>query len=143
MERRARVLRRIAEKIQKSGEETTLETQEEAVHKLKNALEDCTAVCILEGFQKQEHMMLVDAILKELGKPEIVLEALHAMLYKSFFKGRAEAKLASIKRPPVLSSSNFIRQYFQSFAEDPIMSIPDSNSTEESTNGESNGYHKS
>lgn len=73
MERRARVLRRIAEKIQKSGEETTLETQEEAVHKLKNALEDCTAVCILEGFQKQEHMMLVDAILKELGKPEIVL----------------------------------------------------------------------
>ena len=36
--------------------------------KLKTALEDCTAVCILEGFQKQEHMMLVDTILKELGK---------------------------------------------------------------------------
>ena len=46
--------------------------------KLKTALEDCTAVCILEGFQKQEHMMLVDTILKELGKfNEFLISGLH------------------------------------------------------------------
>ena len=38
------------------------------VDQLRMALEDMTAVCILEGFQKQEHLMLVDSILKELGK---------------------------------------------------------------------------
>ena len=38
------------------------------VDQLRMALEDMTAVCILEGFQKQEHLMLVDTILKELGK---------------------------------------------------------------------------
>ena len=37
-------------------------------YKMKIALEDVTAVCILEGFQKQEPMMLVDTMLKELGK---------------------------------------------------------------------------
>ena len=41
---------------------------EEAVDKLRLALEDITAVCILEGFQKQEHLLLVDTVLKELGK---------------------------------------------------------------------------
>ena len=35
------------------------------VERLKVALEDLTAVCILEGFQKQDHLMLVDT----LGKP--------------------------------------------------------------------------
>ena len=53
---------------QKESEDISVEDQAEVVKKLKTALEDCTAVCILEGFQKQEHMMLVDTILKELGK---------------------------------------------------------------------------
>ena len=53
---------------QKENEDISVEDQDEVVKKLKTALEDCTAVCILEGFQKQEHMMLVDTILKELGK---------------------------------------------------------------------------
>ena len=44
---------------------------QDMVDQLRMALEDMTAVCILEGFQKQEHLMLVDSILKELGKPEI------------------------------------------------------------------------
>jgi len=101
MERRARVLRKQSIVKQKENEDISVEDQDEVVKKLKTALEDCTAVCILEGFQKQEHMMLVDTILKELG--------------------RAEAKLATKKRDPVLSSNNFIRQYFQSFSSDPIM----------------------
>jgi hypothetical protein len=29
------------------------------VEKLKQCLEDITSVCILEGFQKQEHLVLV------------------------------------------------------------------------------------
>ena len=39
-----------------------------AVAKLRQSLLDITAVCILEGFQKQEHLMMVDAVLKELGE---------------------------------------------------------------------------
>ena len=39
-----------------------------AVEKLRQSLLDITAVCILEGFQKQEHLMMVDAVLKELGE---------------------------------------------------------------------------
>lgn len=100
MERRARTLRKQAEKLRKK-EDNDKETLEDIVLKLKTSLEDCTGVCILEGFQKQEPMILVDAILKELG--------------------RAEARLATTKRTPSLASNHFISQYFQSFAEDPIL----------------------
>jgi len=99
MERRARILRKQANVLSKK-EDLEINDQEEVVRKMKIALEDVTAVCILEGFQKQEPMMLVDTMLKELG--------------------RAEAKLATSKRTPALASTHFIRQYFQSFAEDPI-----------------------
>jgi len=100
MERRARTLRKQAEKLKKK-EDIDKEGLEDIVLKLKTSLEDCTGVCILEGFQKQEPMILVDAILKELG--------------------RAEARLATTKRTPSLASNHFISQYFQSFAEDPIL----------------------
>ena len=60
------------------------------MEKLKQCLEDITSVCILEGFQKQEHLLMVDAVLKELG--------------------RAEAGLATINRDPVLTSAHFITQ---------------------------------
>ncbi len=40
---------------------------DEIIEKLKFALEDMTAACILEGFSKQDHMILVDSIIKELG----------------------------------------------------------------------------
>ena len=71
------------------------------VAKLRQSLLDITAVCILEGFQKQEHLMMVDAVLKELG--------------------RKEAREAVKNRTPSLTSKHFIQQYFQSFSEDPIM----------------------
>ena len=50
-----------SEKDKKSEEPPS----KEVVERLKVALEDLTAVCILEGFQKQDHLMLVDT----LGKP--------------------------------------------------------------------------
>lgn len=104
LDRRSKALRK---KAQKSSDD------QETIDKLKMSLEDLTAVCILEGFQKQEHLMLVDTVLKELG--------------------RAEAKVAMISRQPSLPSDHFISQYFQSFAEDPIMRF----SSQE--NGEQNG----
>ncbi len=93
LDRRAKVSRKMA---QKEGVD-----YQTASNKLKTALLDITSVCILEGFQKQEHLMLVDAILKELG--------------------RVEAREAVKNRVPSLTSKHFIQQYFQSFAEDPIM----------------------
>merc|ERR1712012_331997 len=59
------------------------------------------SVCVLEGFQKQEHLVMVDSVLKELG--------------------RAEAGLAAKNRSAVMSSKFFINQYFQGFYEDPFM----------------------
>ncbi len=47
------------------------EDERKTVELLKTALEDVTAACILEGFQRQDHLMLVDAVLKELGMREI------------------------------------------------------------------------
>ncbi len=44
------------------------EDERKTVELLKTALEDVTAACILEGFQRQDHLMLVDAVLKELGR---------------------------------------------------------------------------
>jgi len=95
LDRRAKALRKKAKTLcdgdDKPGQ----------VEKLKQCLEDITSVCILEGFQKQEHLLMVDAVLKELG--------------------RAEAGLATINRDPVLTSAHFITQYFTSFSEDPIV----------------------
>ena len=71
------------------------------VDKLKQCLEDITSVCVLEGFQKQEHLVMVDSVLKELG--------------------RSEAGLASKSRKPVMTSHHFVEQYFTSFSEDPIL----------------------
>ena len=80
LERRARVQRKVAtassssklsKEVEKDMSNTSIEEPEvtqEMVDKLRMALEDMTAVCILEGFQKQEHLMLVDSLLKELGK---------------------------------------------------------------------------
>ena len=72
MDRRARTLRKQAEALKKK-EDIDKEGLEDIVTKLKTSLEDCTGVCILEGFQKQEPMILVDAILKELGKTSVTV----------------------------------------------------------------------
>lgn len=92
LERRAKTLRKQAMKI---------ENFEIQVEKLKQCVEDITSVCLLEGFQKQEHLVMVDQVLRELG--------------------RAEAALSTKNREPVLTSSHFIAQYFSSFCEDPIL----------------------
>jgi len=92
LDRRAKTLRKQAMKV---------ENFEYQVEKLKQCLEDITSVCVLEGFQKQEHIMMVDSVLKELG--------------------RAEAGLAAKSRPPVMTSPHFVSQYFTSFSEDPIL----------------------
>lgn len=92
LDRRAKTVRKQAMKVQNYVIQ---------VEKLKQCLEDITSVCILEGFQKQEHLVMVDSVLKELG--------------------RAEAGLASANRTPVLTSPHFIQQYFTSFCEDPIL----------------------
>ena len=47
-----------------------VENFEYQVEKLKQCLEDITSVCVLEGFQKQEHLVMVDSVLKELGRAE-------------------------------------------------------------------------
>ena len=53
------------------------------VEKLKQCLEDITIVCILEGFQKQEHLMMVDSVLKELGRAEAGLASRNRSVFKS------------------------------------------------------------
>jgi len=92
LDRRAKTLRKQAMKVEDFGFQ---------VEKLKQCLEDITSVCILEGFQKQEHLVMVDSVLKELG--------------------RAEAADASKSRQPVLTSTHFINQYLSSFSQDPIL----------------------
>ncbi len=112
MERRARVLRKQAARASKNNPSPAEE--DELIKKLMTALEDVTAVCILEGFQKQEHMLLVDSILKELGK--------------------AEAKAMAARRTSVMASEIFIRQYYQSFSEDPLDGITELNGDAGDTN---------
>jgi len=114
LDRRAKTLRKQAMKIE------NLEIQ---VEKLKQCVEDVTSVCLLEGFQKQEHLVMVDQVLRELG--------------------RAEAALASKTREPVITSPHFITQYFTSFAEDPIMKSIEKESEgdiDEKENNELSGY---
>jgi len=116
LDRRARGLRKAAMQGQHLGEQ---------VEKLKQCLEDITSVCILEGFQKQEHLVMVDSVLKELG--------------------RAEAALESKNRQPILTSPHFITQYFSSFCCDPILKSLEKESegdvdTAEEENGELTGF---
>ncbi|CAN7983850.1 unnamed protein product [Ixodes hexagonus] len=73
----------------------------EVVEELKKCLEDITAVCILEGFQNQNSLMVTDRVLKKLGK--------------------ATAKEVVKTRKPTMPSKHFIRNYFVSFCEDPII----------------------
>ena len=91
MERKAKACRKQAQAM----------TTTSPVAKFREALEDITGVCILEGFQRQDNIMLVDQIIKDLG--------------------RAEAKEAAATREPMLTSKHFIQQYFLSFAEDPVI----------------------
>ena len=78
LDRRAKTLRKQAMKvvvIDNNGVRwkhiaVQVENFEYQVEKLKQCLEDITSVCVLEGFQKQEHLVMVDSVLKELGRAE-------------------------------------------------------------------------
>ena len=65
LERRSRVQRKMAINIQDKGPKEGPPSKE-VVERLKVSLEDLTSVCILEGFQKQANLMLVDTLGKEL-----------------------------------------------------------------------------
>lgn len=65
------------------------------------ALEDVTAACILEGFQVHGSLVMADRILKALGKQH--------------------AKEAMADKTTMMPSRHFIKTYFSSFSQDPIM----------------------
>lgn len=77
----------------------------EVLKDLEQALEDLTAVCIIESFQNQATLVNVDRVLKELG--------------------RMHAKESMEKREPIMPSKHFIKTFFESFAEDPIFNSVD------------------
>ncbi|XP_013405522.1 mitochondrial import receptor subunit TOM70 [Lingula anatina] len=74
----------------------------EHIGDLQQCLEDVTAVCILEGFQNQQSLMMADRVLKDLGK--------------------SKAKEAYKNRKETTPSHSFLRTYFSAFANDPIIS---------------------
>jgi len=82
----------------------------EALDKKRSCLEDVTAVCLLEGFQNQQCMILADRILKAIGKE---LAAEHFQ-----------------KRPRTLPSSTFIKSYLDSFNND-VFTVPITESSAE------------
>ncbi|KAL5022635.1 hypothetical protein ScPMuIL_001790 [Solemya velum] len=75
----------------------------EQLGELAQSLEDVTALCILEGFQNPQTLLMADRVLKDLGKKK--------------------AHEAFLKRKPVLPSKHFIRTYFASFRSDPVWNM--------------------
>ncbi|XP_015124131.1 mitochondrial import receptor subunit TOM70 [Diachasma alloeum] len=72
-------------------------------NELELALEDVTAACILERFTNQSALLTADRVLKQLGKQ-------HAQ------------ELMTTKKP-VMPSKHFIKTYFSSFRNDPVLSV--------------------
>jgi len=77
----------------------------QSLNKLSECLEDITAVCILENFSNQRNLEMADSVLKHLG--------------------RHHAKEAMVNRPPIQPSANFVKSYFSSFPNDPVISPSD------------------
>ncbi|XP_015917622.1 mitochondrial import receptor subunit TOM70 [Parasteatoda tepidariorum] len=73
----------------------------ETTAQLHKCLEDVTALCMFDAFRTEAYLKLTDKVLKDLSK--------------------IEAKETFSKRIPRLPSKHFIRHYFISFSEDPIM----------------------
>ncbi|XP_063980698.1 mitochondrial import receptor subunit TOM70 [Diachasmimorpha longicaudata] len=78
------------------------------------ALEDITAACMLERFSNESVLLAADRILKQLGKQ------------------RAEELMKTKK--PTLPSTHFIKTYFSSFRNDPVLSAEVTVSTDEYAN---------
>lgn len=75
----------------------------EATKDWSNCLDDISAVCLLQGFQDQNALLMADRVLKELG--------------------RKHATEAIANRVPVTPSKHFIKTYFLSFSEDPAYNL--------------------
>nr|BAN21427.1 heat shock protein 70-interacting protein [Riptortus pedestris] len=73
----------------------------ERVGHMRQALEDVTAVCLLEKFSNMDTLSAADRILKVIGK--------------------VEAEEYMKKRSSVLPSEYFMKQYFASFTQDPVV----------------------
>ncbi|XP_055939690.1 mitochondrial import receptor subunit TOM70-like [Argiope bruennichi] len=71
----------------------------------QKCLEDITAVCMFDGFRTEGYLKMTDKVMKELSKKE--------------------AKETFSQREPKLPSKHFVRHYFISFSEDPIMKSVD------------------
>ncbi|XP_011314641.1 mitochondrial import receptor subunit TOM70 [Fopius arisanus] len=74
----------------------------EKINELELALEDITAACILEKFTNSSALLAADRVLRQLGKQ-------HAQ------------ELLTTKKP-VMPSKHFIKTYFSSFRNDPLLS---------------------
>jgi len=77
---------------------------EKKIEHLKQSMEDISLVAQMDGY-KQEQLIFVDEVLKELGT--------------------SQAVLASKRRSPTLPSSHTIIQYFTSFMDDPLFNPVD------------------
>lgn len=84
----------------------------EALDRKRDCLEDVTAVCLLDGFQNQQCMILADRILKTIGKD---LAAEHFQV-----------------RPRSLPSGTFIKSYLDSFNTD-VFAVPMESEEEDPT----------
>jgi len=94
LDRRAKLLKKASASLGKTDEEV-----EKRISNLRQAMEDISMVAQLDGY-KQEQLVFVDEVLKDLGSSLAVMEAK--------------------RRPPVLPSAHTILQYFTSFMEDPL-----------------------
>jgi len=80
---------------------------------LTQCLEDVTAVCILENFMNQKSLEMADTVLKDLGKQH--------------------AKEVMKNKEPVQPSPYFVKAYFTSFPNDPVISASDFEAVEINT----------
>lgn len=88
----------------------------EATNDLVQALEDITEVCILEKFNNQTTLYMADRVLRQLG-------AKHA-------------KEAMKSRKPIMPSKHFIKVYFSTFTEDPVLKyLKDDTKLKDETHG--------
>lgn len=91
-DRRSKILKKIADGVSK-------EDLDQRIGHLRQSLEDVSVLAHLDGY-RQEHLLFVDIVLKELGS--------------------GLAVQAGKKREAVLPSAHSISQYFTSFVEDPL-----------------------
>ena len=83
---------------------------------LTQALEDVTALCILEQFQNPKSLMTADRVLKQLGQ--------------------SKAKETYANRKPTMPSKHFTRTYMKAFTQDPVINRANSLNQSSVQNGE-------